>query len=169
MSSTTAERPVPTPVVILVGLAVFGGGLLAALLRGPSPAVRAQDECVQPAVSGCPMALNSAVEAALGDPTVTHNWLLSVADANEFTVILTNLPGDYGLSVYGPDDSLLGTQNAAGTEDEVLWIGDAAAGTYWVVVDSPSGESSEAAYTLIATAPIVPFSAYGTLPAFQPY
>ena len=61
------------------------------------------------------MELNSQVTAALTDPAAIHNWLLRVPVNNDFTVVLTQLPGDYELSVWGPDGQLLGSSNFGGT------------------------------------------------------
>jgi hypothetical protein len=175
MPSTNHPRAISTPIVILAGIAAFAIALLITLSRTPAPGAHAQDSCSQPSDGGCPMELNGSVSAALTDPTAVHNWLLRVPVNNDFTVVLTQLSGDYRLSVWGPDGTLIGSSNFGGTEDEIVLVTNTGTGSYRIVVDSPSGDASSDPYLLLATATgeVVPFDPYGAVPppavTFSPY
>ena len=182
MPLTNLARSTPMLVVAFVGIAAFAVGALATNWQAPISGAHAQEGCLQPSASGCSIQFQTAVRAALNDATTAHNWLLNVTDGVDFTIALTTLAADLQLSVYGPDSSLLGISNNPGTQDEVLTVSSAGPGTYWIVIDSPSGEASEEPYTLVATtagAPAAPaggptpstLSPYGTpVPqTFLPY
>ena len=156
MPVASLARNTPMLVIAFVGIAAFAVGASTTLWRAPAPGAHAQEACAQPSESGCPMELQTPVGAALNDGTTTHNWLLNVTNDLNFTVALTNLYADFQLWVYGPDNSLLGLSNNPSTQDELLIIGNIGTGTYWIVVDSPSGEASEEPYTLVATAAPAP-------------
>jgi len=168
-------RAISNPMVILSGIAAFVAALSFTLLRASAPGAYAQVSCSQPSSAGCPMELNSSVSAALTDPTAVHSWLLRVPVNNDFTVVLTQLSADYELSVWGPDGALVGSSNFGATEDEVIGVTNKGTGTYRIVVDSASGESSADPYLLLATtvSEIIPFDPYGPLPppatTFSPY
>jgi hypothetical protein len=171
MPSAPFARSIPTLAITLVGIAAFAVGLSAVLWRDPASDARAQEICTQPLDTGCPMQIDIPVTAALNDPTTTHNWLLNVIVQFDLRIVLTNLPADYQLWVYGPDNSLLALSNNPGTEDEVVNVGFIGVGYYWIVIDSPSGESSDAPYTLNATtvAPVSAPTAVGTPAGLDPY
>ncbi len=182
MPLASLARNTPMLVIAFVGIAAFAVGVFTTQWSAPATGALAQEACAQPSASGCPMELQTPVGAALNDATTTHNWLLNVTNGQDFTVALTNLFADYQLWVYGPDNSLLGLSNNPSTQDEVLTVSNIGIGSYWIVVDSPSGEASEEPYTLVVTtvaapAPPVPgatpstLSPYGTpLPqTFLPY
>jgi hypothetical protein len=63
---------------------------------------------------------------------------------------------------------LLGISNNAGNVNEELRATNIGTGTYWIVVDSPSGQVSEAPYTLFAAAAPPP-EAPAPAPAFSTY
>jgi hypothetical protein len=190
MPSTSKASSVPILGLALIGIVVFAMSLLttlsAAAPRGayaqegepeaqPEQAVpEAEPECRQPAESGCPMAIGRLARAAMSQVGVTHNWILDLGVNNDLTVTLFNLPTDLQLSVYGPNDSLLGQVSDLGVTQEVLQITNVGTGTYWISVDSPNGGSSPEPYMLIATlvAPeVAPFMPYEQLPPaqFTPY
>ncbi|MEA2641382.1 MAG: hypothetical protein QOF51_2776 [Chloroflexota bacterium] len=158
MPAMTHARSIPTLTVILAAITIFAVGLMVSLSSTSSMRAHAQSDCSQPASDGCPVDLNSLVQASLTDASTTHNWLVNVQVANDFTVTLTNLPGDYEVTVYGPDPDyvLLGQSNNPGTQDEVVGVSNIGPGTYWITVDSPSGDASDDPYTLLVTSvPVV--------------
>ncbi|HZT05799.1 MAG TPA: PPC domain-containing protein [Chloroflexota bacterium] len=164
--SSPFPRSLSARLAVLAGLSAFAIGMFANAVLIADPRAEAQDDCTQPSDSGCPMGMNTPFQAALTDPSTQHTWLLDVADTTDFTVTLTNLAGDYELTVYGPDGSLYGSSDNGGTQDEVVPVTNLGVGTYTVVVDSLSGDSSDTPYTVIATqaAPPTPitFTTYGT-------
>lgn len=172
MSWKAQRSSLHTPAAIIVGIAVFVAGLVASLSRGTGPGVHAQPDCVQPAESGCPLGLNNIVQASLTDATSTHNWLLEVPTGDDFILTLTSVPGDYDLTVYGPDSSLRGVAEGVGASDKMIQVGNIGVGTYWVTVSSPRGDASATPYTLIAASMVtIPFTTYGAPPTspFTPY
>ncbi len=73
---------------------------------------------------------------------------------------------------------MLGTSNNPGTADEQLRVSNVGQGTYWIVVDSPAGETSDLPYALIGVAAAPPeeaapapvqFSSYQTPPPARPF
>jgi hypothetical protein len=171
MPSAPSVRSLPTLAIVLAGIAAFTVGLSAVFWKAPASEAQAQEICAQPSQTGCPMQLDIPVAAALNDPATTHNWLLNVITQNDLRIVLTNLPADYQLWVYGPGDSLLALSNNPGTQDEVVNVGFIGIGFYWIVIDSPSGESSELPYTLNAT-PVAfadPATAVATPSGLDPY
>ena len=96
--------------------------------------------------------MNSTVQAAITDPSDVDNWNLDVEVGNDFAVTLTDLPGDYEVTVYGPDGSLIGNDSDPGTDDKSVRVTNAGLGTYQIVVDSASGDSSNDPYTLVVAA-----------------
>jgi len=181
MPLTRSSRPLPMLIALLFGAGAFAIGLATALTRGPILPVHAQDTCVQPSSTGCPMEISFVAQSAIMDPAQSDNWLLNVNIPDELLVSLGTLGGDYQLAVYGPNNALLGISNNPGTTNEELRIPNAGQGTYWIVVDSPAGQVSELPYALIAVAaaPLepaapaaVPFGAYEAPPparTFTPY
>ena len=169
MPLASLARKTPMLAIAFVGIAAFAVGAFTTLWRAPAPGAHAQDACAQPSASGCPMEIQTPVQAALNDATTTHNWLLNVTNDLNFTVALTNLYADFQLWVYGPDNSLLGLSNSPSTQDEVLTVGNIGTGTYWIVVDSPSGEASEEPYNLVATTVATPAPTGPTPSTLSPY
>jgi hypothetical protein len=154
--------------VVLLGIGAFAAALVVAFGRHPATRVLAQDACAQPSSSGCPIELDAIAQAAITDPAATHNWLLNVPGTNDIVVALGNLGGDYQLWVYGPDNSLLGISNNPGNANEEVRATNVGTGTYWIVVDSPSGQASELPYTLFATN-AAPQAAPAPAPTFSSY
>lgn len=155
--------------ILLLGVGAFALALVAGLARSPAPRVRAQETCVQPSAAGCPLELDTVAQAAITEPGAVHNWLLNVQVPNEILVSLGNVGGDYQLWVYGPDNSLLGISNNPGTENELLNVPNVGPGTYWIVVDSPKGETSDLPYALFAVAVPPPEAAPAPAPSFSTY
>jgi hypothetical protein len=165
--------------VLFLGIGAFAAALFVAFTRQPAPHVLAQPTCSQPSSDGCRIELEYVAQGSITEPTAKHNWLLNVQVNTDVVVALGNLAGDYQLWVYGPDNSLLGISNNPGNANEEVRATNVGTGTYWVVVDSPSGQVSEAPYTLfaIAAAPqegpaaAPTFGSYTTQPArtFLPY
>ncbi|MBM2812879.1 MAG: hypothetical protein HW416_3638, partial [Chloroflexi bacterium] len=113
----------------------------------------------------------------LGDPEGAHLWSIDVPSVGDLRVVMSDLPADYRIYLYGPDRSLVGLSDNPGRTDEVVEVGDAAAGRYQLVVDSPRGEaagspyqltwswSGEAANPAVAAAPTAVVAAPGVVPA----
>ncbi len=164
MLSITRARPIPTTAVLLAGITAFAVGFLALQPGVPRTNVHAQTDCTQPSEAGCPIALESTITASLTEGTATHNWLLNVNDSSDFTVNLTNLPGNYQLWVYAPNNDLLGLSTNDGTTDEKVQVTNQGVGVYWVTVNSQNGDANEAPYTLfsstMARTVVVPAASY---------
>jgi len=154
VAAATHARSIPI-LVILVGVAAFGLGVATIFFRAPTPGVRAQaiapSDCAQPNEEGCWISLEVPTQASPNDPTVAHNWLVDIPEGTDFFVAVANLPADLQVLVYGPDDSLLHQSNRPGYLDEIVHVANVGAGTYWIVIDSPAGDSSDEPYTLLAT------------------
>jgi hypothetical protein len=156
MSSLKRMRSSQTLPIVLLGVSAFTLALFfTTLTRGPAVRVLAQTPCAQPSSAGCPMELDILAEAVISEPTAVHNWLLNVPLTNDITITLGSLAADYQLWIYGPDNSLLGISNNPGTASETINATNVGPGTYWVVVDSPSGAIAEQPYALFAVAPSV--------------
>ncbi len=112
------------------------------------------EECVQPARAdvGCPLPIGQAVAAAIVDPSHVHTWTLSISVAKHLRFALHGLPADYDLHVYAADGQLLGESTNEGTDDDIVTVQSAPAGTYLVYVDSPLGDTSDVPYGLLASA-----------------
>jgi hypothetical protein len=168
MAATTHPRSASV-LLVLVGLAAFGLGLLMMLLRTPPPGAHAQGavptDCPQANPDGgCWITLDLPVLAVYNDASVAHTWLVDVPEAVDFSVAVANLPADLEVSVFGPDGSLIAQSNRPGYQDEVVQIINVGPGTYSIVVDSPSGQSSNDPYTVLATTAALtmePFDPYG--------
>jgi hypothetical protein len=65
--------------------------------------------------------------------------------------VLTDLPVDYDLHVYDAGGSLLGESTNEGTQDDVVDLPNADAGTYMIYVNSPRGDTSDEPYTLLVS------------------
>ena len=109
-------------------------------------------ECAQPDDLGCPLPAGQAVAAALVDPSHIHTWTLSIPVPKHLRFALHGLPADYDLHVYAADGQLLGESTNEGTDDDVVMIQSAPAGTYLVYVNSPRGAASDVPYGLLAGA-----------------
>jgi hypothetical protein len=154
MSTLNKVRSSQTLPIALLGISAFTLALFVnTLTRGPVVRVLAQTPCAQPSSEGCPMELDLLAEAVIAEPTAVHNWLLNVPGSNNIIVTLGSLAADYQLWVYGPDNSLLGISNNPGIASETVNATNVGPGTYWIVVDSPSGEIAEQPYALFAVAP----------------
>ena len=171
----TASRLLSVFGIPLVGIAAFAFGLVVSTSRSADDRAHAQDECVQPSETGCPLVANTPVQAALETPTDSHTWLFSIVGVPDFSVSLIGLPGNYSLSVFRPDGSLLAMSNTPGLQDEVVRAIGADDGTYTIIVSSPDGDSSPISYTVFAnpTGPEespVPFDTYAPpVRGFTPY
>ena len=158
----------PFPVFLgFIGIAAFGLGLLTILFRGPAPGAHAQgvilNDC-QPNPDGCWVSLEVPVQSVITDPSVAHTWLVDIPEGTDFSAAAANLPADFRLSVYGPDGGLITLVDHSGYQDEIVQVTNRGAGTYSLVVDSPSGQVSEDPYTFLATLePLTrePFDPYG--------
>ncbi|MBM2812877.1 MAG: uncharacterized protein HW416_3636 [Chloroflexi bacterium] len=73
---------------------------------------------------------------------------------------MTDLPADFRMYLYGPDNSLVGLSDNLGRADEVFEVLDAIVGRYQLVVDSPRGEAADSPYQLMWS-----WSGEGTNPA----
>ncbi|MEA2640335.1 MAG: hypothetical protein QOF51_1729 [Chloroflexota bacterium] len=155
MPTSNRTHSIPTLAVILTGIVVFALGLVASLRAAPPTRVHAQDDtgasCTQPSDQGCPIDYNTPVQAALNDSATTHNWLIAVPPGVDLNVTLTDLSGNYELLVYGPepDFPLLGQSDNPDLQDETIAATNVGTGTYWITIDSPSGDASDAPYTLL--------------------
>ena len=153
MSTLNQVRSSQTLPVVLLGISAFAIALfLSTLTRDPVVRVLAQTPCAQPSAAGCPMELDLLAEGVIAEPTAVHNWLLNVPVTNNVVVTLGSLAADYQLWVYGPDNSLLGISNNPGIASETVNATNVGPGTYWIVVDSPSGATAEQPYALFAVA-----------------
>lgn len=154
LAATSRPRSIPI-LVILVGVAAFGFGVATIFFRAPTPGARAQavapSDCAQPSEEGCWISLEVPTQATPNEPLVAHNWLVDVPEGTDFFVAVANLPADLEVWVYGPDGSLLIQSNRPGYVDEIVPVANVGAGTYWIMVDSPSGDASNEPYTLLAT------------------
>jgi uncharacterized protein with WD repeat len=113
----------------------------------------ARDEvCSQPADAGGPLPVGQAVAAALADPSHVHTWTISIPVPKHLRFVLHGLPADYDLHVYAADGQLLGESTNEGTDDDVVSVPGAPAGTYFVYVNSPRGAASDVPYGLLADA-----------------
>lgn len=168
MVATIRPRSVPI-FIILVGLAAFAVGLTTMFFRASTPGAHAQSavptDCPQPnEAGGCWITLDFPVLAIYNDPSVAHTWFVDVPEAVDFSVAIANLPADLEVWVYAPDGSIIAQSNRPGYQDEIVQIINVGAGTYSIVVDSPSGQSSNDPYTVLATTAALtmePFDPYG--------
>lgn len=130
--------------MVLAAVSVSIGALTTSTARAQS--------CVQPAVEGCLLEPGQPVSAALTRPDDAHFWWLTLpATATTVQIVLSNLPAEYRLYVYGPDGSLSALSTESGLAERVVELSEAAPGRYGIFVDSPRGESSLAPYHLLAT------------------
>ena len=167
MVAAIRPRPYPT-LIVLAGIAAFGLGLLTMLLRAPTPGAHAQgavpSDCPNLNPDGCAITFEVPALAIINDPAMVHTWLVDVPEGQDFSAAAANLPADFELSVYGPDGTLIALSNRPGYQDEILNITNVGAGTYSLVVDSPGGDWSSDAYTVLATTATLieaPFDPYG--------
>src|SRR5579862_6482016 len=109
MPSIPQTRSFPISVLVLIGVAAFALGLLATMSTIGPHGAHAQDQCDPTQPGGCPIPLNSSATNAITYPSQSDTWTVDVEVTNDFFVTLTNLPGEYEETVYGPDGSLLTT------------------------------------------------------------
>ncbi|MBL0155001.1 MAG: pre-peptidase C-terminal domain-containing protein [Chitinophagaceae bacterium] len=85
---------------------------------------------------------NTATSAAIGSATDIDWYRVVTTATGNFSVTLTNLPGDYDLYVYNSAGTQIGSSTAGGTGNETVTLTNQAAGTYYARVIGFSGAFS---------------------------
>jgi WD40 repeat protein len=100
--------------------------------------------------------LDVAVAATIDDPAHVHTWSITIPGPKHLHFALHGLPADYDLHVFGPGGQVAGESTNVGTDDDVVALDGAPAGTYLVYVNSPFGAVSDVPYGLLVTGQDVP-------------
>jgi len=106
--------------------------------------------CTQPNIpNGCPISIGTPVSAVLAQPGDQHKWVLNLPSPTSVRITLSNLAAPYALHVLSDPSAqgLLAEVTAHTTSDKSVSL-DLAARTYLIYVDSPTGQTSAAAYQL---------------------
>ncbi len=85
------------------------------------------------------IATNSAISAAIGTATDIDYYRVTTTATSNFTITLTNLPGDYDLYFYNSAGTQIGSSMAGSTSNETITLTNQAAGTYYVRVIGYNG------------------------------
>ena len=142
LAAARASRP------ILIGALAFG-----LLLGRPAPPIWAgQDVCSEPneaPAQACPIGGNSTAAGYLDSPDDVDRYRIQVGQGQVVLASLSTLPGDFNLRLEAEGGSQVAQGEGSGTADKALGTSALPAGTYWVAVYSPNGDSSaDAPYTL---------------------
>jgi hypothetical protein len=84
----------------------------------------------------------TAVSAAIGTSTDIDYYKVIITATSNFSITLSNLPGDYDLFFYNSSGTQLASSEAGGTTSEAITYNNAAAGTYYVRVIGYNGAFS---------------------------
>lgn len=147
---------------VLAGVGLFAATVWwSASQTASSASVRAvaavqPAECVELSSEGCALPFGVPVTALLLDYSATHTWFLSVPESIDFMVGLVNQPGQYTISLYGPDDTLIDWVDTDTGADPTLTVAEAGPGTYAIVVGRSGPEAGVNAYVLLAIRPTTP-------------
>jgi len=85
---------------------------------------------------------NTAISAAIGSATDVDYYKFTTAGANNFSITLTNLAGDYDLYLYNSGGTQIGSSEGSGTSNETITLSNQAAGTYYVRIIGYNGAFS---------------------------
>jgi transposase-like protein len=88
------------------------------------------------------IATNTAISAAIGSATDIDYYKVTTTVTSNFSVTLTNLPGDYDITMYNAAGTQIGSSAASGTSNETITLANQAAGTYYLKVIGYSGAFS---------------------------
>jgi Bacterial pre-peptidase C-terminal domain/Secretion system C-terminal sorting domain/Fibronectin type III domain len=85
---------------------------------------------------------NLTYAAAISTATDVDYYRVTTTATSNFSVTLTNLPGDYDLYFYNSAGTLIGSSEAGSTTNELITLNNQPAGTYFVRVIGFNGASS---------------------------
>ncbi len=98
----------------------------------------------------------TAVSAAISPSGDIDYYKVTTTATSNFSITLTNLPGDYDLYFYNSAGTQIGSSEAGGTTSETITLSNQAAGTYYVRVIGYNGANSAAVcYNLTVNATTV--------------
>lgn len=98
----------------------------------------------------------TAVSAAISPSGDVDYYKVTTTATSNFSITLTNLPGDYDLYFYNSAGTQIGSSTAGGSSNESITLNNQAAGTYYVRVIGYNGaNSSTVCYNLTVNATAV--------------
>ncbi len=85
---------------------------------------------------------NTTYSAAISTATDVDYYRIVTSGTSNFSITLTNLPGDYDVYLYNGSGTQIGSSTAGSTTNELITLNNQPAGTYFIRVIGYSGASS---------------------------
>jgi hypothetical protein len=129
-----------------------GAGLLmlaAVILVGHEVAVAQASRC-DPEAEACALDFGEPAFAAITSASSAHRWRLEVGSAGQFRVILAHPNASYRIALWGPGGAALEWSPGVQQAYMVVDVNVSEPGRCTVQIDSPTAETDETPYLLVA-------------------